>query len=304
MKTKFNIGDRVKVSKEYKNSFNSCGIGTVYSIEQSGSRCKYLVQFDGKDYMRYMYSYQLEPVDESKHEDPTTSKPQNNNQQNNMNRKYNIGDVVVLTDKAIEKSAEIERELLESMSMVVTDYITSTNKTPRYVLDHEFIADETEITLVPEPKFAIGQSVWIKPDVIDQLKDSDEFFEDMSSDFTVAEWEYYRKQYVYRLEGISDVLFCEDELSDVQVKVQEEQKNDNDTLKQRWEDVCNDYLRKYCELHKIEYNPNNWFRHKVGTAIKIGDTFVMMNNIRDDVDNNRPMTDLERFYEGILNLCR
>ena len=65
---------------------------------------------------------------------------------------------------------------------------------------------------------------------------------------------------------------------------------------ERWNELCNEYLKEFCDKHEWQYEPDMWVAGNIGTIVMIGDMFVSMNNIRYDVDNNIPTDYFEKWY--------
>ena len=61
-------------------------------------------------------------------------------------------------------------------------------------------------------------------------------------------------------------------------------------------DICNEYLRIFCEKHELTFDPGDWVGGEsgVGTVVNVADYFVSMEDIRFDIDNNVPA---ETFFE-------
>lgn len=57
-------------------------------------------------------------------------------------------------------------------------------------------------------------------------------------------------------------------------------------LKSNFRDICNRYLKEFCDKHDYDYRPEDWIGDMPGEIIEIADMFVSMNNIRYDIDNN------------------
>ena len=70
----------------------------------------------------------------------------------------------------------------------------------------------------------------------------------------------------------------------------------NYSLKSEWQELCNKYLKKFCEKHEYTYEPDCWVANDPGTIANIGDMFVSMENIRYDLDNDIPEENFEKWY--------
>ena len=76
----------------------------------------------------------------------------------------------------------------------------------------------------------------------------------------------------------------------------------NYSLKSEWQELCNKYLKKFCEKHEYTYEPDCWVASDPGTIANIGDMFVSMENIRYDLDNNIPEEYFEKWYWKSLDV--
>ena len=70
----------------------------------------------------------------------------------------------------------------------------------------------------------------------------------------------------------------------------------NYSLKSEWQELCNKYLKKFCEKHEYTYEEDCWVANDPGTIANIGDMFVSMENIRYDLDNDIPEEYFEKWY--------
>jgi len=72
----------------------------------------------------------------------------------------------------------------------------------------------------------------------------------------------------------------------------------NNELKQAWRDICEEYLRLFCEKHDFDFDPEAWvgIDNDPGTVICINDMFVDMENLRYDIDNDIDAGIFESWY--------
>lgn len=77
-------------------------------------------------------------------------------------------------------------------------------------------------------------------------------------------------------------------------------------LQQQWKQVCNAYLRAFCERHEYTYDPTDWVgsnrAETIGTVVEVADMFIDMDDLRYDVDNNVPTDKFEKWYYKRLEL--
>ena len=115
----------------------------------------------------------------------------------------------------------------------------------------------------------------------------------------------------YELQGIDSVFFMKEDLKKADDNYNEPEKpldSNSDshteqtaipsikTRQERWNDICNEYLKEFCDKHEWQYEPDMWVAGSIGTIVMIGDMFVSMNNIRYDIDNNVPTDYFAKWY--------
>jgi hypothetical protein len=76
----------------------------------------------------------------------------------------------------------------------------------------------------------------------------------------------------------------------------------NYSLKSEWKELCNKYLKKFCDKHEYIYEADCWVASDPGTIANIGDMFVSMENIRYDLDNDIPEEYFEKWYWKALEV--
>lgn len=74
------------------------------------------------------------------------------------------------------------------------------------------------------------------------------------------------------------------------------QNEKENSLKNEWINICNKYLKLFCDKHEYDYEPDMWVHNDPGTVCMIGDMFVSMENIRYDIDNDIPEEKFEKWY--------
>ena len=73
-------------------------------------------------------------------------------------------------------------------------------------------------------------------------------------------------------------------------------------LKGKWRDICNSYLKEFCEKHEYNYEPDLWVANDPGTVICVNDMFISMGDIRYDVDNNIDEEMFAKWYWKALDV--
>ena len=76
----------------------------------------------------------------------------------------------------------------------------------------------------------------------------------------------------------------------------------NYSLKSEWQELCNKYLKKFCEKHEYTYEPDCWVANNPGTIACVNDMFVSMEDIRFDVDNCIDIDCFEAWYWKALDV--
>lgn len=80
---------------------------------------------------------------------------------------------------------------------------------------------------------------------------------------------------------------------------------DKRSLQQRWQELCNEYLKQFCKRHEYEYDEDAWIgidKDNVGAIADIADMFISMDDIRYDVDHEVPIDSFEEWYWKRLDL--
>lgn len=78
------------------------------------------------------------------------------------------------------------------------------------------------------------------------------------------------------------------------------------TLQERWREICNEYLKLFCERHEIEPEYDGWVgfgQLGYGTVVCVGDMYIDMEDLRYDVDNNIDIDKFEEWYWKRLELA-
>lgn len=74
-------------------------------------------------------------------------------------------------------------------------------------------------------------------------------------------------------------------------------------LDKRYKEVCNDYLKRFCEKHEMNLEPNPWVGDCVGEVAMIGDYFFNFDDIRYDLDNDCEDEAILEWYDYDLRLA-
>ena len=128
---------------------------------------------------------------------------------------------------------------------------------------------------------------------------------DVDKVYTILNIDYFDN--LYELQGINSIFFMDEDLKKVDENYDElenpldsntEQTTQHSikTRQERWNELCNEYLKEFCDKHEWQYEPDMWVAGNIGTIVMIGDMFVSMNNIRYDVDNNIPTDYFAKWY--------
>ena len=128
---------------------------------------------------------------------------------------------------------------------------------------------------------------------------------DVDKVYTILNIDYFDD--LYELQGINSIFFMDEDLKKVDENYDEPEKpldsnaeqttqHSIKTRQERWDELCNEYLKEFCDKHEWQYEPDMWVAGNIGTIVMIGDMFVSMNNIRYDVDNNVPTDYFAKWY--------
>lgn len=66
------------------------------------------------------------------------------------------------------------------------------------------------------------------------------------------------------------------------------------SLKQRFEDICTEYIKAFCKKQEMEFN--GWVGDSVGEVAYIEDYYLNFDDIRLDVDANQPKGKMLDWY--------
>lgn len=175
--------------------------------------------------------------------------------------------------------------------------------------DLELVSEATENKVESDNKFHVGDPVILTDKAKKWLIDKGYVNIDLHQVYTILEVTTFYG-HSYRLKGInSSVCFFDDDLElfneskdglvidDVMYNPRDDiffnQRTDRMT---RWVDICNEYLRLFCDRHGYAYHPEDWIGGEAGGIIEIADMFVNMDNIRYDVDNEIPTDKFSEWY--------
>lgn len=73
-------------------------------------------------------------------------------------------------------------------------------------------------------------------------------------------------------------------------------------MRKRWREICNEYLKAFCERHEFQYDPDGWVGADPGTICIVGDFFFGMDDIRYDVDKQIPGDKIIEWYDYNLRV--
>ena len=73
------------------------------------------------------------------------------------------------------------------------------------------------------------------------------------------------------------------------------------TLKQQYEQICNSYLKQFCENYELQYEKDAWIGREIGEYVDICDMVLDFGVIRYCVDNDcKDYEELLRWYDHTL----
>lgn len=67
-------------------------------------------------------------------------------------------------------------------------------------------------------------------------------------------------------------------------------------IQERWRDICQEYLKLFCDKHEYSFEDCFWVTDNYGTIACVSDMFISMEHIRYDIDNNIEETMFEKWY--------
>lgn len=67
-------------------------------------------------------------------------------------------------------------------------------------------------------------------------------------------------------------------------------------IQERWRDICQEYLKQFCDKHEYSFEDCFWVADDYGTIACVSDMFISMEHIRYDIDNNIEETMFEKWY--------
>lgn len=72
--------------------------------------------------------------------------------------------------------------------------------------------------------------------------------------------------------------------------------NNKQSTQERWREICQEYLKLFCDKHEYSFEDCFWVTDNYGTIACASDMFISMEHIRYDIDNNIEETMFEKWY--------
>ena len=224
-------------------------------------------------------------------------------------QKFNVGDRVVINKKYKDGRNSINGAgTITSLRYFVDGKNKYTVEWDDTQLSKEYYS--YELNAYDETKLKIGDKVVFSEKGKKWIKNYKKYYIyinniDVDKVYTILNIDYFDD--LYELQGINSIFFMEEDLKKVDENYDEpETPLDSNTeqtaipsiktRQERWNDLCNEYLKEFCDKHEWQYEPDMWVAGNIGTIVMIGDMFVSMNNIRYDIDNNVPTDYFEKWY--------
>lgn len=320
--SKFKVGDRVRISKKYRTSYNSItNTGIVTKVDYEGARNKYTVQWEGKAFKQRYYSYELDKAGEQdvkKNDAQKTAKTLpivmvHFRPQDQVRRpKYKVGDKVYVANETVkyvtasgfDKDEVAKLHAIQTIEKVGYEHGRVIYKLKGIDTMHfheaELFTSSREAANQPglytsSAKFAIGSKVLLKKEVADRVvarlqKSNDNTPENVKivrGPHEVVSVNFPPGQKVeYYIEDFRACPFSENELEQYPEKrIEADAKRLEYARKSAWVGICNVYLFQFCKRHGYRYDPDAWVSSDPGTSAEVSDMFVSMDDIRYDVDN-------------------
>lgn len=73
------------------------------------------------------------------------------------------------------------------------------------------------------------------------------------------------------------------------------------TLKDDFTDICNRYIKRFCEKHDLCFE--GWVADRVGETAEIGDMFLSLDDIRFDIDTEQVVGKIEKWWDYSYDLA-
>lgn len=224
-------------------------------------------------------------------------------------QKFNVGDRVVINKKYKSGLNSINGAgTITSLRYFMDGKNKYTVKWDDTQLSKEYYSyelnayDDTKLKIGDKVVFTEKGKKWIKNYKYIEYIDIDKVY-------TILDTYSYEK--LYELQGIDSVFFMEEDLKKVEdnydapenpidsnpdSNTEQTTQHSIKTRQERWDELCNEYLKEFCDKHEWQYEPDMWVAGNIGTIVMIGDMFVSMNNIRYDIDNNVPTDYFAKWY--------
>lgn len=224
-------------------------------------------------------------------------------------QKFNVGDRVVINKKykgernSINGAGTITslRYFMDGKNKYTVKW-DDTQHSKEYYSYELNVYDDTKLKIGDKVVFSEKGKKWIK-----NYKKYYIYINNIDVDkvYTILNIDYFDD--LYELQGINSIFFMDEDLKKVDENYDEpENQLDSNTeqttqhaqktRQERWNELCNEYLKEFCDKHEWQYEPDMWVAGNIGMIVMIGDMFVSMNNIRYDVDNNVPTDYFAKWY--------
>lgn len=171
-----------------------------------------------------------------------------------------------------------------------------------------------------EPKFKIGDSVFLTSQAIQWLKDNDhshnidptDYYKplEITQSFILPYDSKGEKRTYYRLNNKYGIIFFAEDLIPALSENKCTQKDSTlannpyllSTLKNNWIKICNSYLVEFCKRHEFSYDEDMWISGNPGTTAEVCDMIISMEDIRYDVDNQIDPDLFQKWYYKSLDV--
>ena len=75
-----------------------------------------------------------------------------------------------------------------------------------------------------------------------------------------------------------------------------------EALKANYKNACDDYLEAFCEKHGFDWDYSHWMGNRPGEIVSVGDYFVDMKTIVDDINLDAPEEEFWKWYDYTLDM--
>lgn len=72
------------------------------------------------------------------------------------------------------------------------------------------------------------------------------------------------------------------------------------TLQQKYEDVCNEYVKEFCKKQGFNYTDLSWIANQIGGVVEIDDLYFNFHDIVWDINSKQPKHQIIDWYYALI----